>query len=220
MDIASVTAQATSSTARASEQLTENFDTFLTLLTAQLQNQDPLEPLDTNEFTGQLVQYTEVEQSIQTNDHLEALLNQSAVSSASYAVSYVGREIEAEGNTAALVNGEAQWSYSLAANAQNTSLTVADANGRLVYAAQGATGVGDHTFTWDGRDANGVPLADGQYTLTVSAKTAEGNAVSTSTRIEGRVTGVDLSGTEVLLEVDGTQVPVASVLKVRDPNAG
>ena len=220
MDISAVAAQTASGTSKASAQLTENFDTFLTLLTAQLQNQDPLEPLDTNEFTGQLVQYTEVEQSIQTNDYLESLINQSAVSAASYAVSYVGREIEAEGDTAALSDGQAQWSYSLAANAKNTSLTIADASGRLVYATKGEIGKGDHNFSWDGRDASGATLPDGQYTLTISAKTAEGNSVSTSTRIEGRVTGVDLSGAEVLLEVGGTQVPVANVLKVRDGSTG
>src|SRR5690554_2489607 len=89
--------------------IAQNFDTFLSILTTQLRNQNPLEPLDTNQFTQQLVQFTGVEQQLKTNDFLEALLLNTQSTARSDAVSYIGKEISASGKTAELKDGGAYW---------------------------------------------------------------------------------------------------------------
>ncbi|MEO0962032.1 MAG: flagellar hook capping FlgD N-terminal domain-containing protein, partial [Pseudomonadota bacterium] len=99
--------------ASASSKLNTDFDTFLTLLTTQLKNQDPLEPLDSSEFTNQLVQFSSVEQNIATNQNLEQLLNLTFANFATDAVGYIGKEVVAESPTAILTNGTANWDYEL-----------------------------------------------------------------------------------------------------------
>src|SRR6201981_1569760 len=97
----------TSQAAGASKTLSSNFDTFLTLLTTQLQNQDPLSPMDSNQFTQQLVQFSQVEQQINTNDNLKSLITQGANQTGAYAVSYLGKAVTIAGGNAPLANGQA-----------------------------------------------------------------------------------------------------------------
>ena len=113
MEVDPLLAGSGSSTSFATSSLAENFDTFLTLLTVQLQNQDPLDPLDTNEFTSQLVQFTAVEQAIATNNNLESLIGLTELSHAATRISYLGKEVEAPGSTSYLTDGKAEWSYVL-----------------------------------------------------------------------------------------------------------
>src|SRR5436190_3307205 len=105
------TAAAAASTGKTpSKGIAENFDSFLMLLTTQLKNQNPLDPLDTNQFTQQLVQFASVEQQLQTNDSLTALLKATQTSTATAALGFVGAQITADGATAHLAGGQAQWS--------------------------------------------------------------------------------------------------------------
>ena len=109
--------------------IADNFDTFLQLLTTQLKNQNPLDPLDTNQFTQQLVQFTGVEQQLKTNEFLEALLLNTQTSYRADAVSYIGKEVTAAGSATRLQDGQATWSYELATDAAIARLEILDSTG-------------------------------------------------------------------------------------------
>src|SRR5690348_5597936 len=160
----------------AMQQLSGNFQTFLTLLTTQLQNQDPLAPMDSNQFTQQLVQYSQVEQQINTNDNLKTLINQGSAQTGAYGVSYLGKAVTIANGQAPLASGQAIWAYNLDATAAQTQLTVTDAKGNVVYTGAGETTDGAHLFKWDGKNTGGTQLADGTYKLTVTAKASDGSA--------------------------------------------
>src|SRR5262249_26791130 len=143
-----------STASSAAQQISGTFDTFLKLLTAQLQNQDPLKPMDSSEFTQQLVQYSQVEQQINTNDNLKKLIDDVQGSQFPSSVGYIGKTIEATGGHAGIkTGGGAAWNYNLAADSKATTLTVADANGKTVFSQAGDTGSGNHSFAWNGKDA-------------------------------------------------------------------
>src|ERR1700745_1994530 len=105
-------ATAAAAGSNAMQQLSGNFQTFLTLLTTQLKNQDPLSPMDSNQFTQQLVQFSQVEQQINSNKNLEDLIALTKSQSATNAVSYLGKTLTLTDGTAALQNGTANWTYS------------------------------------------------------------------------------------------------------------
>src|ERR1700759_4612169 len=142
----------------AKTQLSGNFDTFLTLLTTQLQNQDPLSPMDSTQFTQQLVEFSQVEQQINTNDNLQTLINQGTSAAGTNAVSYLGKAVTVTNGNAPLTGGTAAWTYNLGTASTQTTLTVTDANGNVVYSAPGATAAGNTAFTWNGQNAQGTQL--------------------------------------------------------------
>jgi flagellar basal-body rod modification protein FlgD len=216
MPISTIGAQIgqSSQTDRATASLADNFDTFLLLLTTQLRNQDPLEPLSSNEFTAQLVQFAGVEQSITTNKNLEALIALNWAAMSGSAIGYLGQNVTLSSDKAALSNGSAEWSYTLGGAAKTVTLTVTDETGRIVYAGEGAKEAGQHKFAWDGRDNGGVMLPDGKYTLTVTARDTSDEAIKTTVRTGGLVSAVDFSGNEPMLTVNGIAVPLNKVLSV------
>ncbi|MDQ7076544.1 MAG: flagellar hook assembly protein FlgD [Robiginitomaculum sp.] len=208
-----------STTQTATAGLANNFDTFLTLLTEQLKNQDPLSPLDSTQFVDQLVQFSGVEQQINQNKNLESLINLNAANSATAAVGFIGKEVDVLNTTAPLANGNAQWSYATQSDAASVSILVKDANGKVVFKADGNTATGTHTFNWDGRDNVGTLLADGNYDLEVSALDNDGNLVSTSVTTTRVITGADFSGTEPALLVGNERIAFANILAVRERTA-
>ncbi|HWA30117.1 MAG TPA: flagellar hook capping FlgD N-terminal domain-containing protein [Rhizomicrobium sp.] len=202
----------TSSTANSAMQdLSGNFDTFLTLLTTQLQNQDPMSPMDSNQFTQELVQFSSVEQQINTNSNLEKLISLQQGSANNNTLGYLGKTITITDGSAALQNGEADWSYALGGASASTTLTVTDANGKVVYSQAGDTSPGQHDFSWDGTDNNGAQLSDGTYTLTVSAQAADGSDITTAVASKGVVDEVNFTGSEPYLMVGSMAVPVSAV---------
>ena len=209
----------TNDTGLAAGNLADNFDTFLRLLTQQLQNQDPLNPMDSQEFVTQLVQFSSVEQQIAQTRSLDALLAMQSASAVMSASGYVGREVTLATDTAELAGGEARWSYNLDRNAQGTDLVVSDRNGRVVATLPGATGSGSHDFAWNGRDMAGNTLPAGLYTLEVVARDAQGERIAAPVRVSGRVTGVDMSGPEVRVELGAVSAPFANVIAVREARA-
>jgi flagellar basal-body rod modification protein FlgD len=204
-----------STTGNAMSQLSGNFDTFLKLLTTQLQNQDPLSPMDTSQFTQQLVEYSQVEQQINTNSSLQSLISQGQSQSAAFATGYLGKTVTVSGGQGTLSSGQANWTYHLTAASTNTTLTVTDANGNAVFTGAGDTSQGDHLFNWNGRDLNGNQMPDGAYTLSVNAQN-QGTTVNSSVASSGLVSEVDItSGTPQLL-IGAMSVPLSSIAKVQN----
>jgi flagellar basal-body rod modification protein FlgD len=200
----------------ASSDLADNFDNFLKLLITQLQHQDPLEPMDTNEFTSQIVQFASVEQSIATNVNLERLIGLQQANQAAAAIAYLGKRIEANGDTTALVDGTAEWNYALPEAAAQVSLLVTDEEGAAVFHTQGATDKGAHQFVWDGRDDSGNPVGEGSYTLSVTATAEDDTKIATEMTVVGIVDGVETVGDEPVLFVGKTGIPISEVIAILD----
>ncbi len=198
--------------------LAGNFDTFLNMLVTQLKNQNPLDPLDTNAFTQQLVQFSGVEQQLKTNEFLSAMMQATQSGSNSQAVSYVGKMVTADGTTSQLSNGAATWHFALP-KAANITATVYDAKGNVVFTKQGSVAQGESVFTWDGVGSDGKTKPDGAYTIKVSAKDSDGKTVAVSTQMSGEVTGVDFTGTEPVLLLGTGRVTLSSVLKVESKSS-
>jgi flagellar basal-body rod modification protein FlgD len=198
----------------AMKQLSGNFSTFLTLLTTQLKNQDPTSPMDSNQFTQQLVMYSQVEQQIGTNDNLKTLIAQGTSNAATMAAGYLGKKVSVTTGVASLSGGSATWTYNLDGNTANTLLSVTDANGKVVYTTNGQTTAGNSTFTWDGKDNNGNQLPDGAYKLKVTAADAAGNEVSNSVASAGTVSQLDMTVSPPKLVVGNMEVNLSDIAAV------
>lgn len=219
MAVSGVGTAATASAATTSRaSIANNFDTFLLLLTTQLKNQNPLDPLDTNQFTQQLVQFAGVEQQIRANESLEALVNLNKSSQLSTAMNYVGATITADGATSALKSGVATWYVTAPRNASAT-INIADSTGNVVFTTETALEAGTSGFTWDGKMSNGQTAPEGQYTIKVNAKDASGQGVTISTQFSGVVDAVDLSGSEPLLMVGTALISLDKVKAVQRPSS-
>lgn len=193
--------------------IAQNFDSFLMLLTTQLKNQSPLDPLDTNQFTQQLVQFASVEQQLRSNDTLTSLLTATRASNVSTAASFVGMDIVADGATTKLANGSAQWTLNSPRPAMAT-ISVTDANGSVVASTSRALSGGAETFSWDGRTTTGTLAPPGDYTISVVARDTSGTGVTVKTEILGRVDSVDLTGSEAVLLVGAARVPLTNVKSI------
>lgn len=198
--------------------LTDKFDNFLLLLTKQLQYQDPLSPLDTNEFTSQLVQFTDVEQAINTNNKLDQLLGLQANNQAMGALAFLGNRIEADSPQILLKDGASAIHYELSQDAAKAVITILDASGKPVRIADASGDAGQNSFTWDGQDNNGVDLPDGTYSVQVTAVDKNGKTTEVAnTIITGKVSGVELANGEIILSVGDIQVPASQVRSVQQP---
>lgn len=221
----STTSSSTSSTSSTSSSLTSstssssnsaiagNFDQFLTLLTTQLKNQSPLDPLDTNQFTAQLVQFAGVEQQLKMNDTLSALLTLNKSTATTDAVGFIGATITADGSTAPLKNGAAIWQVNSSADG-SAKVTIKNSSGSVVQTLSTSLKSGDQTFTWDGTTSTGTKAADGDYTITVDGTDLSGTALTAKTEIIGVVDGVDLTGTTPQLKIGAISVPIDKVKRV------
>lgn len=215
--VAASTSATASGTGR--QRLTESFDTFLNLLTAQIKNQDPLSPMDSTQFTQQLVQMTGVEQQLLTNDLLEKLVTNTG-SGIQTSVSLLGREVRAVHNEAKLTAGKADWSYKLDREATDVTIEVVNSLGKVVQIEK-ASGddlkAGDHTYSWNGKDRTGAQLPNGEtYTLRITAKDSAGATVGVTNFIKGVVTGVEQSGGKTFITVNGVQIGWEKVTSIAD----
>lgn len=195
------------------QMIANNFDQFLTLLTAQLKNQNPLDPLNTNEFTSQLVQFASVEQQMKQNDSLTTLLSKTDASNAIGILSFVGRKVTASGTTTALENGKAEWSFD-APRAGTGKITITDSNGKIVYKTSIALSGGLQNFSWDGTTTGGQRADDGLYSVSVEGSTVGGTPFTVSSQIAGTVDGVDLSQSPPTLKIGKLKIDLSSIKSI------
>jgi flagellar basal-body rod modification protein FlgD len=190
-----------------------NFQTFLQLLTTQLKNQNPLDPLDTNQFTAQLVQFAQVEQQLKSNDELSTLVSLQQTAQNTQALQFVGEKVGIKGATAALSNGQATWNLDVPKDATGT-ITIASATGQQVFTGNYSMTAGSQPFTWDGKDTSGLQWPDGNYSISVTAQDANGTPVSVPTEVQGTVDSVDLTQSPPTLSVNGQSYTLNQITRV------
>lgn len=191
-----------------------NFQTFLTLLTTQLQNQNPLDPLDTNQFTQQLVEFAGVEQQLKSNDSLSSLVNLEQTAQSTQALGFVGKTAVVNGNTTALTNSQATWNFNIP-SASNLNISIGNSSGQTVFTGTYSVNAGNNQpFTWNGMGSDGRQWPDGQYTLTATATGASGNSVGVNTSTQGTVSSVDLTQSPPLLTINGQTYTVSQIQSI------
>ncbi|MFN3932853.1 MAG: flagellar hook assembly protein FlgD [Brevundimonas sp.] len=218
VDAVTTTNAATTKINSGGAMLASNFETFLTLLTTQLKNQDPLSPVDSNEFTAQLTQMAGVEQQLLTNELLQSLVSAQGGGGLADAATYIGKEATAAWSATKFTDGEAKWSYEVASNAASVKLEVLDGSGKVVWSGDApdkTTGV--HDFTWDGDATTGSDGKDGQvYTLRVAATDTAGGKIDAQVLTQGRITGVEMYDGEAFLTVGNSILPLSSVIALEE----
>ena len=208
----SSTADATN--ALASQQIAGNFQTFLQLLTTQLQNQNPLDPLDTNQFTQQLVEFAGVEQQLNANSSLQTLVSLQQTAQSTQALQFVGKTAVVNGSTNTLTNSSATWDVNIPSSSTVT-ISIANSAGQTVFTGNYSAAAGNNQpFTWDGKGSDGTQWPDGQYSLTATAADASGNSVGVTTQIQGVVSSVDLTQSPPLLTIAGQTYTVNQIQRI------
>lgn len=215
---------ANTASSNAAASLSQNFDSFLTLLTTQLKNQDPTSPMDSDKFTDQLSQFAQVEQGIQTNKNLENLLTMQGQQRQLSALSYVGAQIEAVGDTNWHRAGESlDFKYSISPEVPSAELQIVDQSGKTVYSETVTDVSGVQNFTWNGKDNAGTDQAEGAYTLTIKPlaengetfKDSKGKPATVSIGIVGRVDSVDIGDDDIYLRIGDVSVPFTTLTNVK-----
>ena len=207
----------TTTASTATTGIADNFQTFLTLLTTQLQNQNPLDPLDTNQFTQQLVQFAGVEQQLKSNDQLKSLIAIEKSAQATQALAYVGNTVAVDGSTQQF-NGSATWNLKAAKDATAT-VTITSSTGQTVYTGDYTLSQGNASFVWDGKGNDGTQWPAGTYKLTATGKDSSGQDVGIATEIQGVVDSVDLTASPALLSIGGQTYTTDQIRRVIRPGS-
>lgn len=207
------TPSAAATTSTTTSTITGNFNTFLQLLTTQLKNQNPLSPLDTNQFTQQLVQFASVEQEINMNAQLGSLIALQKTAQTTAALNFVGATVAVDGNTAQLANGQASWTFT-APKAATAKVTITDRTGQTVFTDTQVVQAGPQTYAWSGRDSSGNRLPDGPYAIAIAAADSSGQNVAISTQVHGVVDSVDVTQTPPVLSVNGQNITLDKIKQV------
>jgi flagellar basal-body rod modification protein FlgD len=210
--IASLNSKSSSGSSNSSAADLQN--NFLTMLTTQLQNQDPLNPMENSQMTSQLAQISTLEGIQGLNTTLTSLLASYNTSQALQASSAIGSQVLVEGNKLALSSGLAQGGATLASAADKITVTIRDSAGKVVQTQDlGKQSAGTVAFTWDGKNASDKQLADGNYTFSIEAS-SNGAKVSTTPIQVGTVNAVVKSGSSFVLELtSGETVAFDNVLQ-------
>ncbi|QOZ31811.1 flagellar hook capping FlgD N-terminal domain-containing protein [Bradyrhizobium sp. CCBAU 53421] len=195
-----------------SQGIADNFQTFLTLLTTQLQNQNPLDPLDTNQFTQQLVQFAGVEQQLKSNDQLKQLIAIEKSAQSTQALVYVGNTVAVDGSKTQF-DKSATWNL-VSPQATSATITITSATGQTAYSGNFNLKQGNASFVWDGKGNDGTQWPAGTYTLTATGKDSKGNPLAISTEVQGVVDSVDLTASPPLLSIGGQTYTTDKIKRV------
>ncbi|WP_306029395.1 flagellar hook assembly protein FlgD [Stappia sp. MMSF_3263] len=194
--------------------LSNNYELFLSILTTQIKNQDPLDPMDSSKYTEQLVQYSSVEQQIKTNDQLGDLLGVMAATTASSYVSYLGTNVVASGATTQLSDGEANWTYDSPSSGK-AKIEIRNELGAVIYTADADLSSGRNAYTWDGTTTAGSAAPEGNYTISIGRYDEKGNpSIPVATEVSGTVEGIEFTSSGAVLTVGGVRIPASAVISV------
>jgi flagellar basal-body rod modification protein FlgD len=204
-------------TAQSSQKLSQDFDDFLKLLTTQMTNQDPLSPVESTEFTNQLVGFSQVEQQINQNEKLEQLLSLQLSSMSTVALDYVGMDVSYLGNSAHF-NGEDPVAvrYTIDDGAVEAKLHIYNDKQELIKTID-VDATGDNDAVWDGTNKHGEKLEAGNFTFEVDALDSDGNGVNADTAVPGKVVGIEAQNGLVQLVLEGDYlIQIGSVITARE----
>tara|TARA_R110000787_G_scaffold63679_3_gene143369 strand:+ start:105993 stop:106688 length:696 start_codon:yes stop_codon:yes gene_type:complete len=200
----------------ASEDLQDDLNRFLNLLVTQLKNQDPLDPMDSNEFTSQLVQFASVEQQIYQNSNLEKMLAVQENNQISSMVNFIDKTIEVDSQSIPLEDGQAVFTYTMPAGAKSANIIIRDSAGLTVYEQDANLDQGQHTFEWDGRNKSGQTVADGEYLAVVTGLSNQSELLQITQTAFGRVTGIGIENGNTSLFMGDIEVPQTNVISVKE----
>lgn len=193
--------------------IANNFDQFLSLLTTQLKNQSPLDPLDSNQFTQQLVQFAGVEQQLRTNETLTSLVTANKVGNATAALGFVGAKVTVARNGSPMQNNQVKWLLN-APRAGQASVTVKDKDGNIVHQRTAILKAGEQEFVWDGKLQNGSQASDGEYTISMTATDSANQVLDVKAIMLATVDSVDVSGASPMLRIGSFDVPLTDVKSI------
>jgi flagellar basal-body rod modification protein FlgD len=228
MSLASVTAQQNSAAATAATSssgtsaqtgtsslasLSSNFNDFLQMLMTQLQNQDPTNPMDTNEFTQELVEFSGVEQQINTNTSLTQLIQLTQAGEVMQASAMTGKQVTVSSNQVPLQNGQGTIQFSTP-SAEPVDIAISDTNGNKLSDNMMMSVKGTNTWIWNGTNSSGATMPDGTYQVVVTAENSDGTTSTLSTSVIGTATGVQSQSSGMQLELGSLTVPFSSVQSV------
>jgi len=220
---AATSSSSTNSGANALASFSQNFQSFLTLLTTQLQNQDPLNPMDSTQFTSQLVQFTGVEQGILQNQNLQQLISLQTNNQMANASNYIGWEVNASGgDKIQLAGSHATINYDVTdTTTAQVKVTITDSTGKVINTlTETPTATGPQSATWNGTNSSGAVVPDGSYTVNIQAFNSQGSPVSITTGLSGVVSSVSLVNGQVMLTTQGgQQIPIGDVTSLKNPNS-
>ena len=194
--------------------VSEDYTMFLKLLTTQMQNQDPLSPMDTAQYTQQLVQYSQVEQSVQQSQTLKEILSSLTAQDMAQTASFIGREVQFDSSVSGLSGAApAQWAFTADRPVGSLLATVTDSSGTVVdvRTIDPAT---SGRFSWDGKLASGGQAPAGSYTLSIAAQDLSGASVPVTVNSVGVVKQVTTVGGSVQLGVNGADMPASKLVRV------
>jgi len=193
--------------------IASNFTTFLQLLTTQLKNQNPMDPLDTNQFTEQLVQFAQVEQQMKSNTQLQTLISLQQSAQATTALNYVGASVVLDGSKGQLTNSSATWNLN-ASKPATATISIQDSTGQTTYSGTATLNAGVQPFAWNGIGNGGKQWPDGNYTITVTALDASSQSVPVSIETQGIVDSVDLTQNPPLLSIAGQTYTMDKIKRI------
>jgi flagellar basal-body rod modification protein FlgD len=193
--------------------LTNNFSDFLSLLMTQLQNQDPSSPMDSNQFTSELVQFSSVEQQINTNSNLTQLIQLTQASQIEQSASMLGKPVTVASNQLSLQHGSAAINFNTSTT-EPVGIAVYDSTGAQVQTATLTSTAGANTWTWNGQSADGTTVPDGPYSVSVVALGASGSAAKVPFTVTGTATSVVNNAGTVQVQLGGLTLPFSSIVSV------
>ena len=208
----------TTGTGADQQMIASNFTTFLQLLTTQLKNQNPLDPLDTNQFTQQLAQFAQVEQQMKSNDQLTSLVSMEKSAQSTTALAYVGATVVVDGATTNVANGKGTWSFNVS-KPSTATVTIKDSTGATAYTGSFAVNPGNQDFSWDGKGNNGQQWPDGNYTMSVTALDASKQSVAISTEVQAKVDSVDMTQDPPALSINGQNFTMDKIKRIVAPTS-
>jgi flagellar basal-body rod modification protein FlgD len=209
----------TTSTAASSAKLTQSYDSFLKLLTTQLQNQDPLSPMESNEFTNQLVQFSQVEQQISQNTKLDKLVSLQNNNQTQASLGFIGLDVEATDNAFSYDGNPVKMSYTLPETSTSTKIQIKNEKGVTVQTLDGVRSTSRQELSWDGKKSDGTAAPAGDYTMTVMAPKADSKLMTATTTVFGRVSGIESGNGTTNLMMGNTPVKMENVISAQMPTA-